>query len=81
LPLTISLQIPTYWTPDQAFAVFELIDDLRDAIWQYYNIQLIDEFRKQLKPGLVSCPGDAKICTHHALTRRRGQRPANCALR
>jgi hypothetical protein len=55
LPFTISLQIPTYWTPDQAFAVFELIDDLRDAIWQYYNIQLIDEFRDQLKPGLVNC--------------------------
>jgi hypothetical protein len=55
LPLTISLQIPTYWTPDQAFAVFELIDDLRDAIWQHYNIQLIDEFCDQLKPGLVNC--------------------------
>ena len=55
LPLTISLQIPTYWTPDQAFAVFELIDDLRDAIWQYYNIQLIVEFRDQLKPDLVNC--------------------------
>ena len=54
-PLTISLQIPTYWTPDQAFAVLELIDDLRDAIWQYYNIQLIDEFRDQLKPDLVNC--------------------------
>ena len=22
LPLTIALQIPTYWTPDQTFAVF-----------------------------------------------------------
>ena len=30
--LTIPLQIPTYWTPEQAFAVFELIDELRDAI-------------------------------------------------
>jgi hypothetical protein len=30
MPLTISLQIPTYWTPEQAFAVFELIDELRD---------------------------------------------------
>jgi hypothetical protein len=37
------------------FAVFELIDDLRDAIWQCYNIQLIDEFRDQLKPDLVNC--------------------------
>lgn len=48
------MQIPTYWTPEQAFAVFELIDDLRDAIWQCYNIQLIDEFRDQLKPDLVN---------------------------
>jgi hypothetical protein len=55
LPLTVSLQIPTYWTPEQAFAVFELIDDLRDAIWQCYNIQLIDEFRDQLTPDLVNC--------------------------
>jgi hypothetical protein len=55
LPLTVSFQIPTYWTPEQAFAVFELIDDLRDAIWQCYNIQLIDEFRDQLKPDLVNC--------------------------
>jgi len=55
LPLTISLQIPTYWTPDQAFAVFELIDDLRDAIWQYYEMQLIDEFSDQLKSAVVNC--------------------------
>jgi hypothetical protein len=31
-----------------------LIDGLRDAIWQHYNIQLIDEFRDQLKPNLVN---------------------------
>ena len=35
LPLTIALQIPTYWTSEQAFAVFQLVDDLRDAIWQW----------------------------------------------
>jgi hypothetical protein len=55
LPLTISLQIPTYWTPEQAFAVFQLIDDLREAIWQCYEMELIDEFRDQLKPDLVNC--------------------------
>ncbi len=55
LPLTISLQIPTCWTPEQAFAVFELIDDLRDAIWQCYELQLLDEYRDQLKPAVVSC--------------------------
>lgn len=54
LPVTISLQIPTYWTPEQALAVFELIDALRDAIWQCYEMQLLDEFRDQLKPAIVN---------------------------
>lgn len=48
-PLTISLQIPTYWTPEQAFAVFELIDELRDAIWRCYALQLQQEYRGQLR--------------------------------
>ena len=51
LPLTIALQIPTYWTPEQAFAVFELITDLRDAVWQCYGVQLIEEYRDQLQPA------------------------------
>jgi hypothetical protein len=42
LPLTISLQIPTYWTPEQAFAVFDMINDLREAIWHCYSLELID---------------------------------------
>jgi hypothetical protein len=51
LPLTISLQIPTYWTPEQAFAVFDLINDLRDAIWQCYALQIQDEYRDRLQPA------------------------------
>jgi len=47
--LAISLQIPTYWTPEQAFAVFELIDELRDAIWRGYALQLQEEYRDQLR--------------------------------
>ena len=43
LPATIAVQIPTYWTPEQAFAVVELIDDLRDAIWQSYSVQLLGD--------------------------------------
>jgi hypothetical protein len=37
LPLTIPLEIPAYWTPEQAFAVVELLDDLRDRIWAHYS--------------------------------------------
>jgi len=51
LPLTISLQIPTYWTPEQAFAVFDLINDLREAMWQCYSLQLLDEYRDQCQPA------------------------------
>ena len=40
LPLTIPLEIPAYWTPEQAFAVVELLDDLRDRIWAHYSAQL-----------------------------------------
>ncbi|MBV9529828.1 MAG: hypothetical protein JO283_01830 [Bradyrhizobium sp.] len=62
LPLSIALQIPTYWTPEQAFAVFELVTDLRDAIWQCYGLQLIQQYRDQLQPaaidGLDKPPGD-----------------------
>jgi hypothetical protein len=49
LPATIAVQIPTYWTPEQAFAVVELIDDLRDAIWQSYSVQLLDQYRDQFQ--------------------------------
>jgi hypothetical protein len=33
----IPLPIPTYWTPEQAIAVFELVDDLREQIWSFYQ--------------------------------------------
>ena len=46
---TIPLQIPTCWTQEQAFAVFELIDDLRDAIWRYYALHLQEEYRDQVQ--------------------------------
>ena len=38
LPLTIPLEIPAYWTPEQAFAVVEL----PDRIWAHYSAQLLD---------------------------------------
>ena len=49
---TIPLQIPTYWTPEQAFAVFELLDELRDAIWRCYALQLQEQYRDQIQ----QCP-------------------------
>ncbi|MGB7771352.1 MAG: hypothetical protein WBL43_05815 [Pseudolabrys sp.] len=47
-PLTV--EIPRSWTPEEALAVFELIDDLRDKIWNLYNLQLQDLLRQQCVP-------------------------------
>ena len=44
-------QIPAYWTPEQAFAVVELLDDLRDRIWAHYSVQLLDQYREQYGPA------------------------------
>ena len=34
--------IPDYWTAEQALAVYDFIDAIRDEIWSRYEIQLID---------------------------------------
>jgi hypothetical protein len=47
LLLTIPFAIPAYWTPEQALAVVELLEDLRDLIWSHYGPQLRDECREQ----------------------------------
>ena len=42
-----TVEIPHTWTPEEALAVFELIDDLRDKICALYNLQLHDLLREQ----------------------------------
>ncbi len=39
----IDFKIPIYWTPEQALAVFELIDDLREKILGYYGLCIHDQ--------------------------------------
>src|SRR6516225_5393185 len=51
LPLTINFKIPAVWTLEQALAVFELLDDLRDQIGAHYSVQLFELTRHQhLRP-------------------------------
>ena len=42
--------LPDDWTPDQALAVFELLDDLRQMIWNHYQIPIQDLLREQRLP-------------------------------
>jgi hypothetical protein len=51
LPLTINFKIPAYWTPEQALAVFELLDHLRDQIAAHYSVQLFELSRQQHLPA------------------------------
>ena len=51
LLLTIPISIPAYWTPEQALAVFELLDDLKEMIGNHYSMQLFEEARKQYAPA------------------------------
>jgi hypothetical protein len=47
LPTTINFKIPAYWTPEQALAVFELLDDLREQIGAHYSVKLFEISREQ----------------------------------
>ncbi len=47
LPLAIPFAIPAYWTPEQALAVIEILDDLRERILAHYQLQLADLYREQ----------------------------------
>jgi len=45
-PLTLTCDLPAYWTPEQALAVVELLDDLRERITAHYAFQLTVALRE-----------------------------------
>ena len=42
-----SITLPTHWSPEQAIAVFEILDELRDRIWERYGLQIQQVLRDQ----------------------------------
>jgi len=38
-------KIPAYWTPEQATAVFEFVDEIRDEILALYQIQITEHMK------------------------------------
>ena len=47
--------LPPYWSPEQALAVFECIELIRDQIWQAYGPDIQRAWRAQLvKQGAPS---------------------------
>lgn len=49
--------LPTYWSPEQALAVFECLEVLRDALWAQYGLQVQqawrDQFREEPPPSFA----------------------------
>ena len=56
-PMTI--EIPRSWTPEQALAVFELIDDIRDKVWAIYACRIQEALREQSQGGHAGESADA----------------------
>ncbi len=40
-----TINIPDYWTPEQATAVFELVEEIRDALLIQYQLQIMQQLK------------------------------------
>jgi hypothetical protein len=55
-----SITLPTHWSPEQAVAVFEILDELRDHVWARYGLQIQQVLRDQRSTALPAA-GDIDI--------------------
>jgi hypothetical protein len=53
-PTTPAPVVPTHWSPEQALAVFECLQALREALWVVYGEQVQQAWREQLMPDTQS---------------------------
>ena len=56
LSTQFNLPLPDCWTPEQALAVYELLNDLTDAIWSQYEIPLTELLAPDVDPHNESQP-------------------------
>ena len=43
----VSITWPTDWSPEQALAVFEILDERRERVWARYGLQIQHVLREQ----------------------------------
>jgi hypothetical protein len=55
----IAFCLPDDWTPEQALAVVELLDDLRERIWAHYQLPLFELIREERMPAPDPGPSPA----------------------
>ena len=49
----ITVEIPVTWTAEQALAVWEMLDELREKVWARYSCQLQDLLADQQSHPVV----------------------------
>jgi hypothetical protein len=42
-----SITLPTHWSPEQAVAVFEILNELREHVWARYGLQIQQVLRDE----------------------------------
>jgi hypothetical protein len=67
-PWAAHLLIPTLWTPEQALAVVELLDELREAVATLYASQIQDLLRDEQGHGDAAdlAAGDGNPTENHS---------------
>ena len=55
-----SITLPTHWSPEQAVAVFEILDELRNHVWARYGLQIQQVLRDE-RGMAVSTADDISI--------------------
>jgi hypothetical protein len=55
-----SITLPTHWSPEQAVAVFEILDELREHVWARYGLQIQQVLRDE-RSTAIPAPGDIDI--------------------
>jgi len=49
-----TLKLPEDWTPEQALAVFEILNELTDTLWSRYDLAIIELLANDRYPGDTS---------------------------
>jgi len=52
-----SITLPTHWSPEQAVAVFEILDDLREHVWACYGLQIQQVLRDERSTAVPAAGG------------------------
>ena len=55
-----SITLPTHWSPEQAVAVFEILDELHEHVWARYGLQIQQVLRDE-RSTAVPAAGDIDI--------------------